>query len=137
MVSIVNNPPAANGLSEDVGAWIGLAGAILIGIGAILSQRRISVVVSSSPRERSGSPRDRSTESRSPATEPFGHEDETRPDDPGRARLTRPPCATREKPVKAGQNRRGRNRLRPRIGWMRGSGGTHRGVLGASRQGEM
>ena len=82
VVSIVNNPPAANGLSEDVGAWIGLAGAILIGIGAILSQRRISVVVSSSPRERSGSPRDRSTESRSPATEPFGHEDETRPDDP-------------------------------------------------------
>ncbi len=33
VVSIVNNPPAAFGLSEDVGAWIALAGAILIGTG--------------------------------------------------------------------------------------------------------
>jgi hypothetical protein len=52
LVSIVNNPPAAQGLDKAVGAWIGLAGAILIGIGAFLALRRISIVISTRPRER-------------------------------------------------------------------------------------
>jgi amino acid transporter len=75
VVSIVNNPPAAFGLSEDVGAWIALAGAILIGVGAILAPRRISVVISSSPRERPARPT-------GPVTDPLGSEDETRPNNP-------------------------------------------------------
>ncbi len=78
VVAIVNNPPAANGLSEEVGAWIGLAGAILILAGALVAQRRISIVISSAPRERS----DQHTEPRGPtgpATETQGSETDTRP----------------------------------------------------------
>ena len=71
IVSIVNNPPAANGLSEETGAWIALAGAILIGLGAVLAQRRISVVIT--PRERTGAAHD---------TDPYGDDEETRPINP-------------------------------------------------------
>jgi len=87
VVSIVNNPPAANGLSEETGAWIGLAGAILIGLGALLAPRRISVVISSSPRERArrragADPPTEPGGPTGPATEPLGSEEETRPNNP-------------------------------------------------------
>ena len=78
VISIVNNPPAANGLSEEVGAWIALAGAVLIVAGAFVAQRRISIVISSSPRERAV----HHTEPRGPtgpATEAEGSETDTRP----------------------------------------------------------
>jgi hypothetical protein len=78
VVSIVNNPPAVVDASEEVGAWIGLAGAILIGIGALLAERRISVVVS--PRERGAAPVAR--EPTGPAFEPEGSETETNPINP-------------------------------------------------------
>jgi hypothetical protein len=83
VVSIVNNPPAAQGLEEDVGAWIALTGAILIGIGAFLAQRRISIVISSSDRHPAVRvDQDPPTEPHrptGPATDPTGSEDITRP----------------------------------------------------------
>jgi hypothetical protein len=86
IVSIVNNPPAAQGLDEDVGAWIGLAGAILIGLGAFLAQRRVSIVISSSPRDRErradAAPATESRGPTGPATEPPGSEEATRTDNP-------------------------------------------------------
>jgi hypothetical protein len=71
VVSIVNNPPAVIGQSEDVGAWLGLAGALGIVAGGLLTSRRISIVISTAPRERA------------PAA--HGSEDETRPHDVGPA----------------------------------------------------
>jgi hypothetical protein len=50
VVSIVNNPPAVVDAGEEIGAWIALAGAILIGLGALLAEWRISVVITSTPR---------------------------------------------------------------------------------------
>jgi peptidoglycan/LPS O-acetylase OafA/YrhL len=78
VVSIVDNPPAANGLSEELGAWLALAGAVLIALGAFLGQRRISIVISSSPRERSERPIAPRGPT-GPATDPEGSETDTRP----------------------------------------------------------
>jgi len=52
VVSIVNVPPAAQGLDSDleVGAWLALAGAAIMCAGALLAFNRISLVVT--PRER-------------------------------------------------------------------------------------
>ena len=57
VVSIVNVPPAAQGLDSDleVGAWLALAGAAIMCAGALLAFNRISLVVT--PRERSGETR--------------------------------------------------------------------------------
>lgn len=86
VVSIVNNPPAVNGRGEDVGAWIALTGAILMGAGALLGQRRIAIVVSAAPRGNARTPAGNlDTEPRGPtgpATEPAGSETETRPINP-------------------------------------------------------
>jgi peptidoglycan/LPS O-acetylase OafA/YrhL len=43
--ALINPPPAANGESPEVGAWIGLAAAIVLTAGASLSTARISVVI--------------------------------------------------------------------------------------------
>jgi hypothetical protein len=45
-VSLINHPPAARGSALEVGAWIGLAAAIVLTAGAILSRARISLVIS-------------------------------------------------------------------------------------------
>jgi hypothetical protein len=45
-VSLVNRPPAAAGLSLDVGAWLAFAGASLILVGGILATTRISIEIS-------------------------------------------------------------------------------------------
>ena len=52
IVSIVNVPPAAQGIDSDleVGAWLALAGAAIMCAGALLAFNRISLVVT--PRER-------------------------------------------------------------------------------------
>ncbi len=65
VVSIVNVPPAAQGFdsSIELGAWLALAGAAVMCIGALLAFNRISLVVT--PRER--------------ATDTQVHESETRP----------------------------------------------------------
>ena len=76
VVSIVNNPPAVPRSGEEVGAWIALAGAALMLAGALASQRRISVVISSSPRSHPPAP---SHEPTGPATDPPGSETATQP----------------------------------------------------------
>jgi hypothetical protein len=89
VVSIVNNPPAVIGQTEKVGAWLGLAGALAIIAGGLLAGRRISIVISTAPRDRqpahesapAAQPPHQPT---GPALEPEGSEDETRPHDVGR-----------------------------------------------------
>jgi peptidoglycan/LPS O-acetylase OafA/YrhL len=44
-VSLINHPPAARGSAPEVGAWIGLAAAIVLTAGAILSRARIALVI--------------------------------------------------------------------------------------------
>ena len=65
VVSIVNEPPAAQGFDAqlEVGAWLALAGSVIMCAGALLAGNRISLVVT--PRER--------------ATEVPSEEAETRP----------------------------------------------------------
>jgi peptidoglycan/LPS O-acetylase OafA/YrhL len=45
LVALINHPPAARGDSPQIGAWIALAGAVLITAGWGLSMARISVVI--------------------------------------------------------------------------------------------
>src|SRR5687767_9192747 len=51
-VSLINSPPAAQGIDSDIeiGAWLGLAGAAIMCAGALLAFNRVSLVVT--PRER-------------------------------------------------------------------------------------
>ncbi len=43
VVSLVNEPPAANGRDLESGAWVALVGALLMAAGAVLSEARISL----------------------------------------------------------------------------------------------
>ncbi len=79
-VSIINNPPAVTDSSEKVGAWIALAGAILMVVGALFGERRISIVLS--PRDEGGSARTESHGPTGPATDPPGSEAKTRATNP-------------------------------------------------------
>ncbi len=56
VAALINPPPAAIDLDPDTGAWIALAGAVLMGIGALLGLARVSLVITLSPRERSEPP---------------------------------------------------------------------------------
>jgi hypothetical protein len=51
VVSLLNDPPGARDRGLDVGAWIGLAGAMVLALGAMLSYARVSLVVSMGPRD--------------------------------------------------------------------------------------
>ncbi len=55
VATLINHPPAAVGRSLDTGAWIGLAGAVLMVVGALLGVGRVSVVITRKPRSRAGS----------------------------------------------------------------------------------
>jgi hypothetical protein len=79
VISIVNNPPATNGFSEDVGAWIALGGAILMVAGAFMAQRRVSIVISSSPRQAAPPQPTEPRGPTGPATDAEGSDTETRP----------------------------------------------------------
>jgi peptidoglycan/LPS O-acetylase OafA/YrhL len=46
VVALVNHPPAARGSGPEVGAWLGLAAAVALVAGAVLSRARISLVIS-------------------------------------------------------------------------------------------
>lgn len=75
---LIQPPPAALESDPDVGAWLALAGAILVTGGALLAKSHISIVITSSPRR----PRAQPTEPRGPtgpATDPEGSETDTRP----------------------------------------------------------
>lgn len=49
VVTLLNDPPAARGRSLEIGAWIGLAGALMLTAGGLLSVARVSLVVSLRP----------------------------------------------------------------------------------------
>ena len=55
IVTLINDPPAANDLDHEFGIWLGLIGAALMTIGGFLISSRISIVVTS--RASSGEPR--------------------------------------------------------------------------------
>jgi hypothetical protein len=46
-VTLLNDPPSVDGLSPDVGIWLGLGGAVLLTVGGLLGRARISVEFSS------------------------------------------------------------------------------------------
>ena len=45
VVSLINHPPTARGDSPEVGAWLALGSAVVLGAGAILSRARVSLVI--------------------------------------------------------------------------------------------
>jgi len=70
VVSIVNEPPAAQGFDAqlEVGAWLALAGSAIMCAGSLLAGNRISLVVT--PRERTGETRVHETETRTLPPDP-------------------------------------------------------------------
>jgi amino acid transporter len=45
VVALVNHPPAAVGLDEEVGIWIALAGSLLMALGALADRAEVSLSV--------------------------------------------------------------------------------------------
>jgi hypothetical protein len=75
VVALVNHPPAARGAGLEIGAWIALAGSILLTAGAVLSRARISLVITlrSTDQPRSTPPREPApapAEPADPSTDP-------------------------------------------------------------------
>ena len=103
-VSLINEPPAANGRDLESGAWVALVGAVLMALGAVLSEARISLsfqVDRTSPgrRGRAGDvPDDRATTTVQPAGRAPGAEPPVAtPADPAaRTQVTPPPFSARE-----------------------------------------
>jgi hypothetical protein len=73
VVSFLNDPPGARDRGLEVGAWIGLAGAVALAAGGLLSFAQVSLVVSTRPAQQE---------------EATGPEPPTQPDEA--ARPTRP-----------------------------------------------
>jgi hypothetical protein len=48
-VTLLNDPPAARQRPLEIGAWIGLVGALLLAAGGVLRTARVSLVISSRP----------------------------------------------------------------------------------------
>lgn len=49
LVSVINDPPGARDRGLELGAWIGLAGAVAMAVGGLMSYARISLVISLRP----------------------------------------------------------------------------------------
>lgn len=49
LVTLLSDPPAVRGRGLEIGAWIGLAGALMLAAGGLLSVARVSLVVSLRP----------------------------------------------------------------------------------------
>ncbi len=47
VITLLNDPPSVHGADLQAGAWVGLGGAILLALGGLLSNARVSLVVSS------------------------------------------------------------------------------------------
>jgi hypothetical protein len=54
-VALVNHPPYARGAGLEIGAWIALAGSLLLTAGAVLSRARISLVITLRSTDQPGS----------------------------------------------------------------------------------
>jgi len=52
-VSLLNDPPGARDRALDIGAWIGLAGAVVLAVGGLMRFARVSLVISLRPAEES------------------------------------------------------------------------------------
>lgn len=52
IVQLLDPPPAARGADREIGAWLALAGAALMVVGAVLAMAQISVTIDVSERER-------------------------------------------------------------------------------------
>lgn len=76
IITLIHDPPGAEGHSLEVGAWVGLAGSVLLAIGGLLSTARISLVVSSRAAESPGGVEPgEMTEPYPPPTEPATSEE--------------------------------------------------------------
>ncbi|MGH2993486.1 MAG: hypothetical protein ACRDL1_08105 [Solirubrobacterales bacterium] len=49
LVSVINDPPGARDRGLELGAWIGLAGAVAMAVGGLMSYARVSLVISLRP----------------------------------------------------------------------------------------
>ena len=58
-IQLLNHPPAAIGLDEEVGAWLALGGAVLMLVGGVLSRSRITLSVTVREPEAESRPRPR------------------------------------------------------------------------------
>lgn len=56
-VQLLNHPPAAIGLDQEVGAWLALGGAVLMLVGGVLSRTRITFSVTVREPEAASRPR--------------------------------------------------------------------------------
>jgi hypothetical protein len=56
-IQLLNHPPAAIGLDEELGAWLGLGGSVLLLIGSVLWRTRISFSISTRDRAAAPAPR--------------------------------------------------------------------------------
>ncbi len=74
VAALLNHPPSAIDRSHEAGSWTGLAGAILMAAGGMLSSARVSLVIT----VRSGDSPARPTGAAAP-TEPLRDEGATRP----------------------------------------------------------
>jgi peptidoglycan/LPS O-acetylase OafA/YrhL len=80
VVSLINHPPAAQGRSPEVGAWIALAAVVILSAGALLSRARISLVITlRSTEEASAVPPSAPAHESAPPEGDFEPETETQP----------------------------------------------------------
>lgn len=72
VMSLVNHPPAAQGLAQDpmTGIWLALAGSLLMALGAAAAVARISVAVVADPVAPAARPRTRFARERHDASDP-------------------------------------------------------------------
>jgi hypothetical protein len=53
VVSLLNDPPGARDRGLEIGAWVGLAGAVALALGGLASYARVSLVISLRPTDSS------------------------------------------------------------------------------------
>ena len=96
IVTVIDDPPAVRDAEQDTGLWVALVGAILLAVGAFLSQRRISIVITSAPREPQTG--EYPIEPEYAGDEYAGDETETRPINPVGEESAEPPDRRRSDP---------------------------------------
>jgi len=69
-IQLLNHPPAAIGLDEEVGAWLALGGSVLMLVGGVLSRTRITFSVTFREPPGESGPRRRPTPAAAPPPPP-------------------------------------------------------------------